>query len=99
MLNRSDFQTEVAVAYRNRFEKNRDRVFTFLDCDGVPWNNNNAEHAIKSFARLRRTIGAASTAKGIDEYLTLLSISETCRARGIDILNFFLSEIDNGVLS
>jgi hypothetical protein len=52
-----------------------DKLFTFLDYDGVPWNNNNAEHAIKAFARLRRTIGGTSTAKGIEEYLMLLSIS------------------------
>ena len=44
-LRKKDYQTEVAAAYRNRFEKNRDILFTFLDYDGVPWNNNNAEHA------------------------------------------------------
>jgi len=30
------------------------RLFTFLDYDGVPWNNNNAEHAIKGFGEDRR---------------------------------------------
>jgi len=34
---------------------------TFLSHDGVPWNNNNAEHAIKAFARLRRAIEGLST--------------------------------------
>jgi predicted RecB family nuclease len=98
-IRKRDFQTEIAMGYRNRFEKNRDRLFTFLEYDGVPWNNNNAEHAIKAFARLRRTIGGTSTTKGIDEYLVLLSVSETCRARGIDILKFFLSEIHDTVFS
>jgi hypothetical protein len=37
-------------------EKNRDKLFTFLEYDGVSWNNNNAEHAIKAFARLREFI-------------------------------------------
>lgn len=46
-LSRQDYQTEVATGYRRRFEKNRDRLFTFLDHDGIPWNNNNAEHAIR----------------------------------------------------
>src|ERR1700730_4153023 len=67
-LEKRDYQTQVGVAYRKRFEKNRNRLFTFLDHDGVPWNNNNAEHAIKAFARLRRTLGGTSTAKGIEEY-------------------------------
>jgi len=52
-LEKLDYQTEVAVALRKRFERNRNKLFTFLDCDGVPWNNNNAEHAIKAFAKLR----------------------------------------------
>ena len=82
----------MALSYKSRFEKNSDTLFTFLDQDGVPWNNNNAEHAIKAFARLRRTIGGTSTAKGVEEYLILMSISETCKAKGIDVLQFFLSD-------
>jgi len=91
-LEKRDYQTEVAAAYRKRFEKNRDKLFTFLDCNDVPWNNNNAEHAIKAFARLRRTIGGTSTVKGIEEYLVLLSISETCKAKGADTLDLFLAD-------
>jgi hypothetical protein len=57
----------------------------------VPWNNNNAEHAIKSFARLRNVIGANGTPKGVREYLVLLSISETCKYKGISFLDFLRS--------
>jgi len=71
--------------------RNRDGLFTFLSYDGVPWNNNNAEHAIKAFARLRRAIVGLSTAKGIDEYLVLLSICQTCKYSGLDFLDFLLS--------
>ena len=83
-----DFQSEIAVYYKKRFEKNHDKLFTFLDYDGIPWNNNNAEHAIKAFARLRRGIGGTSTEKGIREYLTLLSICETCKYKGVSFLEF-----------
>ena len=75
-----------------RFEKNRDSLFTFLRYDGVPWNNNNAEHAIKAFARLRDVIAGYSSKKGVDEYLTLLSVAETCEYRGIDFLDFLRSQ-------
>ena len=68
--------------FKQRFERNRDKLFTFLRYDDVPWNNNNAEHAIKAFARLRDVIAGSSTKKGVDEYLTLLSVSETCKYRG-----------------
>jgi hypothetical protein len=47
------FRSEVAEGYRNRFLKHRETLFTFLDHDGVPWNNSNAEHAIRRFAFYR----------------------------------------------
>ena len=81
----------MASKLKQRFNKNRDKLFTFLRYDGVPWNNNNAEHAVKAFARLRDVIAGSSTKKGIDEYVTLLSISETCKYRGIDFLDFLRS--------
>jgi len=46
LLSQQSYKTETAVKYRNRLERNRTKLFTFLDYDGVPWNNNNAEHAI-----------------------------------------------------
>ena len=38
------FHSEVANSYRERLLKCRGKLFTFLDHDGVPWNNNPAEH-------------------------------------------------------
>jgi predicted RecB family nuclease len=90
-LSRRDYQTEVAAGYQKRLERNSGKLFTFLDHDEVPWNNNNAEHAIKAFVRLRRSIGGKSTAKGIRDYLVLLSISETCKCKGLNFLDFLQS--------
>ena len=90
-LERTGYQSEAAVKCKERFEKNRDKLFTFLKYDGVPWNNNNAEHAIKAFARLRDVIAGSSTEKGVDEYLTLLSICQTCKYSGVDFLDFLRS--------
>jgi hypothetical protein len=84
-------QSEAAVKLRDRLQKNRDKLFTFLSFDGVPWNNNNAEHAVKAFATLRKVIGGSSTAKGIREYLILLSICETCKYKRLDFLDFLRS--------
>jgi predicted RecB family nuclease len=84
-------QSQPAVKLRDRFQKNREKLFTFLSFDGVPWNNNNAEHAVKAFATLRKVIGGSSTEKGIREYLVLLSICETCKYKGLDFLDFLRS--------
>jgi len=90
-LARAAYQSEPALKCKERFEKNRDRLFTFLDHDSVPWNNNNVEHAIKAFARLRRAIEGLSTPKGIEEYLILLSVCQTCKYMGADFLDFLRS--------
>ena len=90
-LSERKYQTEVAVSYRRRFEKYRNRLFTFLDYDGIPWNNNNAEHAIKAFVRLRNVIGTNSTVKSIRDYLVLLSVAETCKYKGLNLLDFLRS--------
>jgi hypothetical protein len=90
-LARRDYRTEIAIGYKRRFKRNSGKLFTFLDHDGVPWNNNNAEHAIKAFVRLRRNIGGKSSPKGIRDYLVLLSISESCKCRGVSFLDFLRS--------
>jgi hypothetical protein len=87
----TNLQSEIAVKITNRLEKNRDKLFTFLRYDGVPWNNNNAEHAVKPFAALRHVIGGVTTEKGVREYLVLLSICETCKYMGLDFLDFLRS--------
>ncbi len=85
------FQSESAVKFKERFEKNRNKLFTFLTHDGVPWNNNNAEHAIKAFAMLRQVIEGLTSEKGLREYLIMLSILETCKYQSVDFLDFLLS--------
>ena len=90
-LSESKYETETATRNKKRFEKNRGKLFTFLDYDDIPWNNNNAEHAIKAFATIRRVIGGTSSEKGIREYLTLLSVSETCKYKGVSFLEFLRS--------
>ncbi len=86
-----DYRTDTPLKCKKRLEKNRHSLFTFLDYDGVPWNNNNAEHAIKALVLLRRDFSGLSTEKGIREYLILLSICETCRFKGVSFLNFLRS--------
>jgi predicted RecB family nuclease len=86
-----DYKTDIAVHYQERFDKNRNKLFTFLSYDDVTWNNNNAEHAIKAFAKLRRIIESEIGEKGIHEHLILLSICETCRYKGVSFLDFLRS--------
>jgi hypothetical protein len=67
-------------------------MFTFLDHDGVPWNNNNAEHAIKRFAKYRRDANGKFTEASLREYLVLASVLETCEFNNVSVLDFLLSK-------
>ncbi|MAG94413.1 MAG: hypothetical protein CMJ48_11780 [Planctomycetaceae bacterium] len=86
-----EFGSEIAEHYRQRMIRYRDKLFTFLEHDGVPWNNNNAENAIKLFVARRRIIGTSFSEAGIQEFLTLLSIYQTLRYRKRSFLEFLLS--------
>jgi hypothetical protein len=86
------YRSEVAERYRQRLLEYQGRLFTFLDHDGVPWNNNNAEHAVKSFALYREVADRLFTEAGLNNYLVLLSLYVTCQYRGMSFLQFLLSQ-------
>ena len=83
--------SEPARKIIERLQKNRNTMFTFLDFDDVPWNNNNAEHAVKAFASLRRVIDGSTTEEGLRDFLILLSLCETCKYKNVDFLDFLRS--------
>jgi predicted RecB family nuclease len=91
-LSARSFRSESAQALQKRMVKYQDKLFTFIRHDGVPWNNNNAENAIKRFAYYREdTVGIMREA-GLNDYLMLLSLYMTCRFKGISFLKFLLSK-------
>lgn len=83
-----DHQGELSVKYIKRLKKNWDEMWIFLYHDDIPWNNNNAEAAIKAFAQHRRGVNGQVGEKGLREYLEMLSVSQTCRYRNISNLDF-----------
>jgi hypothetical protein len=87
--------SEAAESLRDRLLKCWEKLFTFIHHDGVSWNNNCAENAIRSFADYRENMEGTMTAEGLREHLNLLSLFQTCRYRGISFLRFMLSrEVD-----
>jgi predicted RecB family nuclease len=90
-LSEQAFRSEAAEALRQRLLKYKDKLFTCLDHDGVPWNNNNAEHAVKTFAWYRQGGGGRIWETGLPDYLVLLSLYQTCKYRGISFVQFLKS--------
>ena len=90
-IDKSDYESVAAAKCAQRLGKNREKLFTFLEHDGVPWNNNNAEHAIKALAGLRDVVQGSWTSKSIEQDLVLLSVCQTCKYMEVDFLDFLRS--------
>jgi predicted RecB family nuclease len=85
------YRSEAAETYRKRFERYRDSLFTFLNEDGIPWENNMAERAIRQLA-VQRKISGSFFKRSAGHYLLMLAISQTCRFQEKSFLKFLLSK-------
>jgi hypothetical protein len=86
-----EYLSQVTETYRKRFERYRGSLFTFLSEDGIPWNNNMAERAIRQLA-VQRKISSCFYKQHVCHYLLLLAISQTCRFQEKSFLKFLLSK-------
>src|SRR6185503_18664667 len=86
-----EYRSEFAQTYRKRFERYQVSLFTFLNEDGIPWENNMAERAIRQLA-VQRKISGSFFKRSAGHYLLLLAISQTCRFQGKSFLKFLLSK-------
>jgi predicted RecB family nuclease len=84
-------RSEAAEALQQRLLKHQDKLYTFIEYDGVPWNNNSAENAIKRFAYYRELTVGTLREPGLKDYLVLLSVCQTCRYKEVSFLKFLLS--------
>lgn len=88
----SNSGSEIVSKYQKKFTKYQNKLFEFLRHDDVPWNNNNAENAIKGFASYRKITNGCFSENGIKNYLILLSLCKTCQYKQINFLAFLRSK-------
>ena len=69
----------------------RESLFTFLNEDNIPWNNNMGERAIRHLA-VQRKISGTFFESIMLHYLLLLGIMQTCRFQNKSFLQFLLSK-------
>jgi Transposase IS66 family len=94
MVEGREYGQDVTKTYQKRFVRYRESLFRFLDEDGIPWNNNTGERAIRHLA-VQRKISGRLYQRGAVDYLVLLGIAQTCRFQEKSFLKFLLSkEID-----
>lgn len=88
ILNES-YKSEIILKYQTRLKKHWTDLFTFLDFDNIPWNNNMAERGIRHLAVQRKI--STYFDKGITYYLLFLGIMQTCKFQNKSFLKFLLS--------
>jgi len=86
-----EYTSEPVQTFQKRFDRYRESLFTFLTQDGIPWENNMAERAIRQLA-VQRKISGFFFKRVAPQYLLLLAISQTCRFQGKSFLKFLLSK-------
>jgi hypothetical protein len=91
MVTTRSYSSEVMHGYQKRIKKSGGRMFTFLRYDNVPWNNNNAEHAVKYLAKYKRVCEGMFSERSLNEALVLLSVFQTCHFNGVNVISFLLS--------
>ena len=86
-----EYALDVTKKYQKRFVRYQKSLFRFLDEDGIPWNNNTAERAIRHLA-VQRKISGTFHSRGALAYLELLGIAQRCRFQENSFLQFLLCQ-------
>jgi hypothetical protein len=74
-----------------RLVRVRDSLFTFINYDGIPWNNNMAERALRHLV-VQENISKTFYKSVFPDHLLLLGIMQTCRFQEKSFLKFLISE-------
>ena len=64
-----------------RLRREKGMLFTFLEEDGVDWNNNAAERALRSSVVIRKITYGNQSDEGAEAHAVLMSLKETCSLR------------------
>jgi transposase-like protein len=84
------YRSEPVRIYQKRFRRYRQSLFTFLEYDGIPWNNNMGERALRHLT-VQRKISGSFYESHAPAYLLLLGLAQTCRFQDKSLLKFLLS--------
>lgn len=94
LIDGRDYNSELALKYQKRFLRFRESLFLFIEEDGIPWNNNMAERAIRHLA-VQRKISGTFYETACSDYLALLGVMQSCRFQDKSFFKFLLSgELD-----
>jgi transposase len=77
----------------NRLYKYGEQLLTFVECDGVPSDNNRAEREIRPAVLMRKASYGNQSERGADTRAVLMTIYRTLKKRGLDPLQTTLDAL------
>jgi transposase len=77
-----EWTDEDAIRISKELRTRQDMLFTFMEYEGVPWHNNDAERAIRQGVLHRKISGGRRTWTGAQIFDVVLSVYETTKKRG-----------------
>jgi len=83
-----------AVRISKELRKRVGMLFTFVEIDGVPWHNNDAERAIRKGVLARKISGGRRTWEGGEVFQVLLSVFETTKKTATNFIELVKDRLD-----
>jgi transposase len=89
-----EWTDEDAIRISKELRTRRDMLFTFMEYEGVPWHNNDAERAIRQGVLHRKISGGRRTWTGAEIFEVVLSVYETTKKRGQRFMGMLKTKLE-----
>lgn len=89
----TDWNNSHAQRLLKRLRRHQQDLFTFLDRDGVPFDNNHAERSIRPAVVIRKNSYGNRSEQGADCQAVLMSIFRTLKQRGHDPIRTLIGAV------
>ena len=88
-----EWEDSDAIRISKELLKRLNMLFTFVELEGVPWHNNDAEQAIRKGVLARKISGGRRTWTGAEVYQILLSTLETSKKRNENFIEIVTEKL------
>lgn len=82
------------LRFVKRLKRERDMLFTFLEEEGIDWNNNATERALRSSVVIGKITHGNQSDEGAAAHATLMSIRETCSLRKENFFDYAMGYLN-----
>jgi len=83
--------------FQKRIKRHRDEIFFFMYDPSTPFHNNDSEKAIRQAKVKQKVSGCFRSKKGAKRYASILSVVETCKKQGLNVMDSIIKLLDGSL--